>query len=243
MIRAVVLGHAAHEAHIQDFELGATAAAGDGPLAVHEDVRRLDIAVDEAVLVGVLQAEGRHPHVLAGFRRTQRAVVFHQPREIATLDVLHRQIEAPGRFPRVEELDDVRVVELAGGLGFALVAPQHRLVRHQLRPHDFEGDQSGHAGVEGPVDLAHAPFADFFEDEVLAEEQFRDAPELDFAVLVAGEHAEGMEGFGERSVFRTDLGEGLFHRSELIRVAAPPVAEGRQQRIGGESFHTARLPP
>ena len=135
------------------------------------------------------------------------------------------------------------MVELARGFGLALVPFQHRLVRHELRPDDFQSDHPGHPRIDGPVDLPHAAFADLLEDQVLAEEQFGDAAELDFAVLVAGEDTECVQSVRERSRFRSERGERARDRVELFRAATAPVAQSRQQGIRRESFHTGKLPP
>ena len=55
---------------------------------------RLDVAVDHPALVGVLQAERRLVHEVAGVRHRQRPVGLNQLGQVVSLDILHRQDDA-----------------------------------------------------------------------------------------------------------------------------------------------------
>ena len=91
---------------VEDLDHGAVALAGE------HQVARLDVAVDHAVLVGVLQAQRRLVHVVAGLGHRQRPAGLDQLRQVESLDVLHRQDEAladaEGRVGR----DDVGMMQL-----------------------------------------------------------------------------------------------------------------------------------
>ena len=52
----LVVAEEASQAHVEDLDL---------PLAIDQDVARLDVAVDQAALVGVVQPQGRLPDVMA----------------------------------------------------------------------------------------------------------------------------------------------------------------------------------
>lgn len=88
----------------------------DGRVGRHEDVARLDVAVQDLALVQVIES-GRQ---LAVPGDNERLVERHSPplsdegADVAARAVLHdeAQVAGAGRFERVEVADDVRVVEL-----------------------------------------------------------------------------------------------------------------------------------
>ena len=82
----------------------------------YHQVRRLDVAVNEPLLEGVLQALRSLANVVDGIRHRQRADLADQPQEVDTRYVLHRHIgERPIEVGLVNR-DDIRVVEKAGRL-------------------------------------------------------------------------------------------------------------------------------
>ena len=73
------------------------------PLAGEHQVARLDVAVDEPFLVGVLEPEGRLVDEVAGVGDRQRPLGLDQLGEVEPLDVLHREDDAlaePGGVSR-----------------------------------------------------------------------------------------------------------------------------------------------
>ena len=90
--------------------------------AVHEQVGRLDVAVDQAGLVGVLQAEGGLMDVVGGANRVKRAAALDQVLEADAVDVLHDE-EVEFAVPvHVVGADDVGMAQLGDGLGLAVEA-------------------------------------------------------------------------------------------------------------------------
>ena len=73
----------------------------------------------QAVLVGVLQAEGRLADDLAGVGHGQRAVLGDQRVQIDAFDQFHHEVMHAVLLARVVGGDDVRMVELAGGFHLA----------------------------------------------------------------------------------------------------------------------------
>ena len=59
-----------------------------------DQVAGLDVAVDHAVLVRVLESQGRLMHVVAGMADRQRPLGLDDPGQVESLDVLHGQDEA-----------------------------------------------------------------------------------------------------------------------------------------------------
>ncbi len=144
------------------FDLGdAEVEQLDDALAVaglrEEEVRRLDVAVDDALVVRALQAD-------AGLRRDaerevgrERAEALDQLMEILALEVLHHQEgQAPLLVaPRAVDADDVRRVDRRRRLGLAREAAHQRLARRGLRGDDLDGDARAALRVDRFINRAH----------------------------------------------------------------------------------------
>ena len=96
---------------LDDAEVGQVDAVGR---LLDQDVRRLDVAVDEIPLVrGVERARG----LLEDEERAsalERAPSRLERLQVGALDVAHRDVELAFRVARVVDRDDVRVVDLRG---------------------------------------------------------------------------------------------------------------------------------
>ena len=132
-------------------------------------VRRLDVAVDQPVLVGVLQPEGRLPDQLAGVGDRQRPAVLHQLIEVQAVDEFHHQELRAVDLAGVECADDVRMVNRADDLHLALEAGDGLRVIEQPLRQDFQGHGLVELDVPGPIDRAHAAFAQLLEQFVVAQ--------------------------------------------------------------------------
>ncbi len=113
-----------------------------------KEVGRLDVAVDQAVFVGVAQAVGRLADEVAGQRDRQRAVLLHVLFEVLAGHVLHDEVAQPFpalaghlRLAGVEGQDDVGVVQHGQRLHLAVEALQEHRVVVVLGHHDLEGDR------------------------------------------------------------------------------------------------------
>ena len=111
-----------------------------GPVAVASEhqVARLDVAMDHAMVVGVLKPLRRLVHVVAGMGHRQRPAGCDQPGQVESLDVLHRQhealTEAKGRVGR----DDVGVVKLGRIADLGEKAVRHAAAVHEMAADDLE---------------------------------------------------------------------------------------------------------
>ena len=118
------------------------------------DVRRLDVTMDDARLVGAAQ---RIAHFLEDGElfddRRGRAPVDHG-RERLSRDVLHRDERSVIVFTGVEYGDDVGVVELAGGADFAREALPQGLVLEAFAE-QLDGDEAIDGGVPREVEGSH----------------------------------------------------------------------------------------
>ena len=132
-------------------------------------VGRLDVAVDDPLLVGVLdRLADRHEQLQPLARRQVVVVAVLGDRH--AVDQLHDEVRAAGfRGPGVEDAGDVDVVHHRQGLPLGL-EPGDDLATVHARLDDLERDLALH-GVRllGHVDGAHAPFADLLQQLVRAD--------------------------------------------------------------------------
>ena len=98
--------------------------------------------------------------VVARFRDRQRAALLDQLGQVDALDILHRQEVGAVGLVGVVGLDNVRMIELGGGMDFAL-KPLDRLRTGQpFLANDLEGDDAAHLVVPGLEDCPHAALAE-----------------------------------------------------------------------------------
>ena len=137
-------------------------------MAVHgdHDVRGLQVAVDDAFVVGAGECFG---HLGGELQRAgeRKGLSLQQIAELLALDELHGDESGAVRFVDLEDGGDVRMVERGGRLGLLDEAPPPFLVGDQFRRQHLESHLAIELGVEGPVDDPHAAAADLVEDLVV----------------------------------------------------------------------------
>src|SRR3954453_3886395 len=125
-----------------------------------QDVRRLDITVNEAFRVGYAQGSGdltdnRH-RSLDG----ERSLFFEHAFEIRAVDVPHGDVEHAVDFAGLVDRDDIRVVE-GGSVARLPEEPiAERIVFTQLRVHELQRNPPAETEMLSAVDDAHATTAD-----------------------------------------------------------------------------------
>ena len=151
--------------HLDEIERGA------GPADHH--VRRLDVAVDQAVRVRVLQRGADLAQDVDDPLRRQRPVLPDQGVEVEPVEQLHHVVQpAVLGDAEIVELHRVRRRERGGGARLALEAPHQQLgiARHRAqRPLADELDRrrpDQQAMARAP-DLAHPAPADLLLEQVL----------------------------------------------------------------------------
>ena len=131
----VVAAVDAGDAEVEDAHVQANAA-----LVEQEDVVRLDVAVDDALAVGVDQGQ---QHLAAELQaRLERQCPLRRQAfaQRLALQILHDQVRAVDRVDaEVVDDDDVRVGELAGELGLALEARVELGLAAQLGVDELDG--------------------------------------------------------------------------------------------------------
>ncbi len=162
----------------------------DGAALVEDQVGRLDVAMDDTLLVGVVEAEGRLPDGIHGVANRQRSLLLDLRVEIGAVDVLHRQVVDGAGGVEVERPHDVVMGEPERLAGLALEPGEIRRLVHVLHREHLDRHLAVEVDVLGQVDAAHAPRPEEAEQPVLPQHE---APVLALAELV---HLPLREQFG-----------------------------------------------
>ncbi len=158
---------------------------------VDHDVRRLQVAVHDALVVGALERPGDLQ------RDLQSLVERNRPGIQALVQVLalhHLHDEKPRALGLLDAVDrgDVRVFELGEHLGFAL-EPHHLVgVADEMRGQNLDRHLALEVLVVGAEDLAHAAFAELRGDPVVTQAR------TDFHGCLAGWGASGARMVADR---------------------------------------------
>ncbi len=177
LLRRQVLGGADHRGGLGDAVARVGERAGDAEvhhlhgagLADH-DVRGLDVAVDDAVLVAEVQRLAGVGDDLDGLPGWDRSVAVHDVAQRHAVDVLHHDVgQRAGRrlgLPGVVDRHDRGVVQCRGVLRLASEAQVEAGVAGEVGAQHLDGDVAVQADVAGEVDLGHASEAQNLADLV-----------------------------------------------------------------------------
>ena len=135
----------------------------EGSLAGKHQVGALDVTVDDALLVSLLQTAGGLGRQRQRFLERQRSLLnlLLQRRPV---NIGHRDEHAAVRFADLKYCGDVRVIERCDRFGLAqetsfLLAGAHKILSDEL-----EGDNTVEVEILRLVDLSHPPLPDLLED-------------------------------------------------------------------------------
>ena len=189
LLRTHVGGRAQREAGLRQALAGGVHGSGDAEvgehasLALEQDVLRLDVAMDDALPLGVSQRVGHRPGDPQRVRQRELGLARQAVPERLALHVGHGEPEPAGRFTGVVDRQDVRVVEPGGEPDLPDEPLGAQRVR-QLGMEDLQGDGAVVPEIAGEIDRGHAATAE------LALEQ----------VAVGQGGLEPFEGLGQRDI-------------------------------------------
>jgi hypothetical protein len=172
--RGLGLGRDAGNAEIGD--------AG-APLAVHQDVPGLDVAMNDAARVRDREAVGdilRHPR---GGRGRQRRLPADPRGQVVAVDQLHHEERRVAVGARAEIADDIRMVEDGRGMSLAPEAQGQIRVGDDLRAQQLHGHRPPEQRVPRPEDGGHPAPPDHLVEAEAAREH---VPGFDHARTVSG---------------------------------------------------------
>ena len=138
-------------------------------MRIEQDVLRLDVAVDDAFVVGELER-------LADLRDDRQRLLGRQPpglldlAQVAAVHEFHHQVMQRARLPEIMHGDDVRMVQAGQGAGFAVEPLGKAGVACCGRRQDLQRHQPVQGRLPGLIDRAHAALADELKDFELGEQ-------------------------------------------------------------------------
>ena len=138
-----------------------------GP-AGKEDVGRLQVAVEDAALVGVVDGPcDRRHQPCRGARISAESLDLRG--QVAAVDELHAEVVVAVVLADFVDRHDVRVVEVRGGLGLEPEALQVVGSGEAAGTHHLEREHAVQAHLAGLVDDSHTPLGDDLDQLVVAE--------------------------------------------------------------------------
>jgi hypothetical protein len=138
------------------------------PLGVHDDVRRLDIAMHDARRVRGMQRL-RHLPGQVGRQPGIRGRLSDELGQRSPLDELHRVVVAAALRAAPVHLHDAGMPDSRQRLGLSVEPFYRRGVECDGRRRHFQGDLAGQAHLLGFVDNAHAAAPQLAQDAVFTQ--------------------------------------------------------------------------
>ena len=136
--------------------------------AVHEDVRRFDIAVHYAAVVSGIQGVG---DLYGQFERPVHLerTGMHETAQGLPLEQFHHDVKMAALFTEVVDRADVRMVQARSEASLAPEALQRFFVARELGRENLDCYQSVEPRVAGAIHHAHPAGADLLENGVMGE--------------------------------------------------------------------------
>lgn len=144
----------------------------DHALAIHEEVVRLDIPVDQPdFLVGVLQAERGLANVVGGGEDIEPTLARDELLKVRPVDEFHHQEMQVLILVDVIGMDNIRVIQRRHGPRLAVEALEGRRVLGHRGGQDLNRHAPAHQPMLAQVHQPHAAGAEAVEDLVFADDE------------------------------------------------------------------------
>src|SRR5688572_1409441 len=132
-------------------------------------VRGLDVAVDDPVLVRVGEAHQNVDDDVELFLKLPLLGRVDECLQVCAVEELHRNEEVAIELAKVEDRNDVRVLQGSCGLGLAEESLAMILVARYRRVHHLDRDSAADDRIDGAIDGTHRAFAHHTYDLILAD--------------------------------------------------------------------------
>ena len=141
----------------------------DITIATNQQVRRLDVPVNDILFEGMLQPGGDLLDDVDRSTNRHDTAQRNHLEQVAPFDVFHGDVQEAIRFTAVEHGDNVRVAQLGRGLSLCTKPPDQNWVRGLVPRQDLQRHSPLQFGVAGQKHGPHAPRANFLFDQILAQ--------------------------------------------------------------------------
>ena len=131
-----------------------------------QQVGRLDVAMDDAGIVGVFERSAKLDGQIGHFAPVESAAGAQLVLQARAADQLHGVEERALFFAIAVQADDVRMPELFQRLDLGLKADAKAFVGGQLRRQHLDGRGVARDGVDAFVNGAHSPLPQLFAEAV-----------------------------------------------------------------------------
>ena len=159
---AAVIVEEASQAHVENL---------DDPLAIEQQIARLDIAMDQPGLVRMIEPKSRLANVTDRPGHGHGAVSFDEFVQIAAVDEFENEEVQLVFAVDVVSADDVGMIEPGDGPGLTVKTGQRRGVFRLGQRQHLERDAPAHQHVLAQKHLAHAAGAEPIEQPIFAADE------------------------------------------------------------------------
>jgi hypothetical protein len=194
-----------------------------------QQVQGFDVAVDQAALEGVLQAQGGLPDEVAGRLDRQGALSPHQLFQVGARGVFHDEEVGVAHLIGFVGADDVGMRQASGRLDLAPEAAHGVGAGQPLLADDLDGHHPPQFLVAGLEDLAHAAGAQPCEEDIRPQHQVLAAALEQLVDLVGGEPIAVDQLLGQGARLGKVGLTGAADFFQLPRLQNPALAKGRHQ--------------
>ncbi len=209
----------------------------DHPSVVHQQVRGLDVAVDEVSGVGMGQSLRSLADVAGRLVEAHRTVEFHDALQVLAVDEFHDDEIAVHFIVDAIGLHDIGMIERGDRAGLGEEATERDPIFGDRAGDDLEGHAAIHGHVLGEEDGAHAAFAQALDELVLAQAELCPlAQGQERAGLPAADEIFAGQGPGQSGGIGRFTGQTL-SLDELLRAEQLALFQRRQVFVYGAYGH------
>ncbi len=133
-----------------------------------ENIRRLDVPMDDVAPVCVCQAFAHVDHDLQ-FAVVRQPAAANRPTQIGAVQVLHHDVRTAVGFADVVDRDQVVVRQTAGCLCLAEKPRACFLIGHEICGDRLDGDAAADDRIDRLVHAAHAALPEHADDLILTD--------------------------------------------------------------------------
>ena len=141
----------------------------DHAAARQQDIVRLDVAMDQALLVSIFQGAGASQDDVQGVAHFELAQLVEPLLQAAGFPVLHGHVLVAVVLRHAVTMKDVGMVQLGHEASFALETLDEGLVADQVFGQNLQGNVAVQADLAGLVDGTHATGAQRLDQAILAQ--------------------------------------------------------------------------